>query len=491
MSDLQIFSARKFVDTAMLSQVWVGSFNNASLFPARAHSVQFNSYLYMVIRGGRMLRIEDGVENPARTATNFNSVRATPVVLQDRAAAPFSISDDPGPYDLDSASRESVLRCGLIAAHDSRLFVSGHPLFPRTVRYSNLGDGSGWPSNNVFVLDDAEGIVTAMASAGHFVYIFTRREIYMIANVGIPGQEQRVLLARGIGCIAPDSIQKVGSSLVFLGEGGHVYELRGSDLQDISDGRVANVIERDVAHPEWVGSWYNARHRRYVLCPKNILQNVKNSLVSPTPSFVRSRFYEYRLDQQAWFVWELTPANHQILDTKVVLDTDGKELIAGVRRDPSAGNDLFQRVWLEQGLRDEFNTFRCSWYSTPVNFFESRSVRNRRVFVYTKETSTKSMTFDTVSDDDLVGQNATAALLDRSARYGNFNWGDGTVYRGHKPMKVAVGMRDGTTIPATGKHIGFYLTVEVSDLSVDATAVGGAALYGVELTTLQKERRAT
>ena len=495
--DVLVYNARELSNTFMLRHTWLTPV--VSVFGQRSASVEFSRSLVMTFPGFRAIQVQDDVA----ASPNPNGLQITELQMIDRSVTPFdALNDDPGPYDTAAAAQNAPVRSGFCVAHDFRLFMAGNPSDPKRVWYSNLQDPNGWPAANTFNLADATSDITGLASAGPFLYVFTRREVYMLADVGIPGQETLVLLSRGVGCIANGSIQQIGQGVIFLSEGGRVYALQGQTLSDISDRRSRHIIKQNQCVSGRITSYYNSDKRRYVLMFADHDSNEVRGFVNPTRVFT-NRIFEYRLDRDSWFPWEIRLAEvmddtpRPMWDAAVIRDTNGEELVHGVR--PTAVLDQLQRLWLERGISDETRDVHCAWLSSPVNMYDAGSIRPRRAWVITSEVSAKSMTVDPVSDDDRLQQNNTISLLDRSPVYNGFDWADGTQYRGDKPLKRAVGLRDGTgvvagpgavgaaTIPVTGKHVALFLEVSCGDAGAN---VGGAALYAAQLEIIPKQRRA-
>jgi len=494
--DILIYDARQMENSpgGILNYSWLNPIT--SVFGKRSASVQFARSLVLTFPGFRAIQIEDDVDQAVA-----HGLRVQQLQMIDRVETPYAVGDDPGPYDVAADAADSPLLSAFCVSHQNRLFVAGNPNDPQRVWYSNMDDPNGWPAANTFTVSDATSDITGLASAGPFLYVFTRREVYVLLDVGIPGEEQQVKLTKGIGCISHGSIQSVGRGVIFLSEGGHVYSLQGQAITDISDRRSRGIIHEEQCATGRITSYYNATDRRYVLMFADHGGQELRGFVNPNRVFT-NRIFEYRLDRNSWFPWEIRLADaddddpRPLWDAVTILDTDGGELVHGARPTPTA--DQLQRLWLETGISDETRDVHCAWLSAPVNLYDASSMRPRRAWVITSEVSAKSMTVDPVSDDDRLQQNNTITLLDRSPAYNGFDWADGTQYRGDKPLKRPVGLRDGSgvvagpgavgaaTIPVTGKHVGLFLEVSCGDSGAN---VGGASLYAAQLEIVPKQRR--
>lgn len=496
-NDLIIYDARKMENTKLTTFSWLGADGrNASSYPDRARSVEFGGALILTFRGARSIIVEDGVDSLVSQANPYG-LRVRFLTAVDRTVTPSAspLNDDPGPYLVDAASPASHLRCGIVAAHQHRVFWTGHPDDPNRAWYSNIDDPDAVSAFNTFDLSDSTEANTGIASVGSFLYIFTRRETWLLTDISIVGQEQALLVARGVGCIATGSIRANARHVMFLGEGGHVYEVSGQTVNDISDRRVKTALNRDQNHRNRVGSYLLQGERKYMLLFDRQMASDQSGLLDPNRTFP-NRWYEFRLDRDAWFPREISVAENEttvaepILDAVVIRDTDGKEKVHAARTQVNLR--YLNRLWIDRGFSDEGYRMFPEVSLAPVNFYDDATMRTRCAWLITSESANKNVTVDPLADDDRVGQNASASLLDRS-----WSWGDGSLwgasglsYRGEKPNKVRVGMRDGATYPVAGKHVGLFVEFACADTNAIANSVGGATLHGVQLEVVPKARRA-
>jgi hypothetical protein len=435
------------------------------------------------------------------------NLSATSFTLVDRVATPYSANDDPGPYLTTPIDDESnPLKSGFVAAHQNRLFVAGNKRSPRRVWYSNLLDYQGWPSANTFTVEDSQSHITALASAGTFLYVFTETEIFMLADVGIPGSETMIRLTTGVGCVYHTTVQVSGRTVWFLDRAGDLWSVTGQRLTNHGDRRSRAMVLDSMGPRYKLRSYFNSEERRYVLTMGD--NGGSGYRMNADPETVcMNRCFEYRVDRDAWFVWEYAVADPPIIsggsaalssiwDQKVIRDTDGRDKIHGIRTMPVPALLQYRtlgRIWMDRGHSDIDTDVTCAWSSAPVNLYDARSLRGRRLWIFTRETSDKSATVDLVSDDDRVRVNLSAPLKDRSPILDqSFNWSDGTRYRGDKPIKVALGMRDGPddsvnpAIPSTGKHLGVFFKALAAD---SGNNVGGVALLGAQIEVDPRARR--
>lgn len=572
----------RMIDGKLHTAQWLyGNQINATTEPTRASSVEFNKELILFYPGLRAWRVID--RNAVRTPANPFGMTSDYLGMIDRTNTPaYAATDDSGPYDIAKEALDSPVRSGFGVSHGERLFVAGNPEEPSRVWYSNVLDAEGWPASNTFTVTSATGDITGLASSGAFLYVFTELSVYVVTNAGQPN-ETLIEVTKGVGCIAHGSIQSTGSGVIFLGSNGHVYMVSGNKVRSISEGRVQRKIVRDQCARGRITSLYQSSQRRYLLMfadhgsKSEVSDNNPDgfkipSLTNPDRN-VGNRWYEYRVGKDAWFPWEfriqdikfypeaipestrgdpgglvktaaadprkrrgrpvykdgkLVKMPTELLDAKVIRDSNGHEWIHGIRRNAHNRREVV-RVFFDN-ISDEGSEVYCGWISSPISMYGTVSIRPRRAWVITEEVSNKSMTVDMVTDDDRLHQETAVELIDRSRRWvgeiGANNWKYGVVkvwedqkdlggqivrYRGGKPLKRTVGIRDGErdvgvkvpderpTYPATGKHFSVWLEVACTEYdganpfgspTGDQTHnLGNAYLYGAQVEVLPKGRR--
>ena len=416
---------------------------------------------------------------------------------------------------------------------------------------------------------------------GPFLYIFTDLSVYVAANVGQENESLiRVMdgvgcIATGSIQTTGSGVIFLGSNgHVYMANGNKVVSISGGRVQrqirldQCSRGRVTSVYQ-------------STNRRYLLMFADHETRGVsteRNTEGFSLPSLtnherrVGNRWYEYRVGNDAWFPWEFAVkcpkydpyspeatqsgdpggkakgryeprkpvydengqlVNHptELLDAVVIRDGNGAEHIHGIYRNPYNQKEV-TRFFLE-GISDNDQDVVCGWISSPIAMYDTISSRPRRVWVITEEVSNKNMSIDGVSDDDRLTQATDVLLTDRSKRwleeewrYGvSRRWGDearwqgqvDVTYRGKRPLKRAVGIRDGeqarnqlvqvgeprqkVTYPATGKHFSVWIEVSCNDYSgrdlhgepsgqEGQHNLGNAYLYGAQVELLPKSRRA-
>jgi len=106
---------------------------------------------------------------------------------------------------------------------------------PHVVAYSDVYDPLGIGAQGVFSLDSQER-VTGLRSFKESLIIFSDRAIYVGAgNPEVDGQPMQIhKVVDGVACVAPDAIEEVAGSLLFVTAEG-IYAFDGSSAKKISD----------------------------------------------------------------------------------------------------------------------------------------------------------------------------------------------------------------------------------------------------------------
>ena len=154
----------------------------------------------------------------------------------------------------------------------TRLFVSGHKLFPNLVHWSDVNNPLYFPENNFAFIGDAGQAVTAFAKQGEKLIIFKEYQMYYATYtagnkaaqylpdgtvVDATSNEARfpvVQLHPYIGCDCPGTIQLCDNRLVWANSSRKVYALAAanqysqSNVREISSGvakRLSAIIQAD------------------------------------------------------------------------------------------------------------------------------------------------------------------------------------------------------------------------------------------------------
>lgn len=157
----------------------------------------------------------------------------TPLTTDDpyaRVETDQSIIGDKAPYDPDYISQETSW-----PESDFILFFKGRLWSARgsVVRWSAPQPyHKVWPKlSQEPIMEDDNSDITGLVGFGEHVVVFKRESIYIMPSVGENEfsleQYTPVRVVSGVGCIAPQSIQKIRGRLVFLAEDG-LYAFDGT-----------------------------------------------------------------------------------------------------------------------------------------------------------------------------------------------------------------------------------------------------------------------
>jgi hypothetical protein len=146
--------------------------------------------------------------------------------------------------DLDAAAPTAryvtVVRDFVVAANT--------PTYPNRVYWSDLNDETDWTSGAASQSDTqdiADGGDVMGITGGEFGLVLTERSVVRMSYVGSPFFFQFDTIARGIGCITPNSIAQYASSTFFLSDDGF-YLCDGQTVKGIGTEKVDKFFFSDV-----------------------------------------------------------------------------------------------------------------------------------------------------------------------------------------------------------------------------------------------------
>lgn len=151
-----------------------------------------------------------------------------------------------------------------------RVYAAGDDTAPYTIRFSNPGDPTAWPTGDEFQIPASRGRITGLERQSGVLIIFTERAILQLS--GDPPDNFKVLtIHENIGCPSPNTISTVGAVTAFHS---------GYGLMTLSGG-----IE---SFGDKMDEWYHMK------APTNLsLPNSARTWGVLTPDY-----YFYRVDQE-------------------------------------------------------------------------------------------------------------------------------------------------------------------------------------------------
>lgn len=120
--------------------------------------------------------------------------------------------------------------------------------YPNRVYWSDLNDETDWtpaPSSQSDTQDIADGGDVMGITGGEFGLVLTERSVVRMSYIGSPFFFQFDTIARGIGCITPNSIAQYASSTFFLSDDGF-YMCDGQTVKGIGAEKVDKFFFSDV-----------------------------------------------------------------------------------------------------------------------------------------------------------------------------------------------------------------------------------------------------
>ena len=120
--------------------------------------------------------------------------------------------------------------------------------YPNRVYWSDLNDETDWtpaPSSQSDTQDIADGGDVMGITGGEFGLVLTERSVVRMSYVGSPFFFQFDTIARGIGCITPNSVAQYASVTFFLSDDGF-YSCDGQTVKGIGAEKVDKFFFSDV-----------------------------------------------------------------------------------------------------------------------------------------------------------------------------------------------------------------------------------------------------
>ena len=164
---------------------------------------------------------------------------------------------------------------------------------PQRVRWSDTGDEEEWDSGNANFVDlvDTVDFITGMAALMDKKYIYKERSIYELVYVGYPRIFIPAPLIDGVGCIAPGTLENMGTHHIFLGSDniytfdGRKEEIVGDDIRNLIFG--TNSIVNPGAIQNSIGMYIEEIEEYWLGVPTGV-------------STVPNHFFRYHYPTESW-----------------------------------------------------------------------------------------------------------------------------------------------------------------------------------------------
>lgn len=157
-----------------------------------------------------------------------------------------------------------------------RLWVANSPLDSQTVYWSDLLIPCAWNTGSAGAIDlskvwaDGSDEVVAIAEHNDNLIIFGKRQILIYDGAVEPETMKIKDKLVGVGCIARDSVQSIGSDIIFLSASGvrslsRVIQEKSAPLRDVSLNVRDDLLEYVARQTEPIKSVYSERYSFYLL----------------------------------------------------------------------------------------------------------------------------------------------------------------------------------------------------------------------------------
>ena len=196
----------------------------------------------------------------------------------------FREGEDPLYYDgttCDLVSNHAsysgtVPKADIVQSGYGRLWVARTDTNNHTVYWSDLLIGQAWDTGSSGSIDvskvwpDGADEIVALAVHNNFLIIFGRSQILVYSGANDPATMQLADSVVGIGCIARDSVQTVGTDVIFLSEQGvmsfgRTIQEKSAPLRDLSKNVRSELSAAVLGETQRIYSVYSPEEAFYLL----------------------------------------------------------------------------------------------------------------------------------------------------------------------------------------------------------------------------------
>ena len=333
-----------------------------------------------------------------------------------------------------------------VLAAFGRLFVADVANNSYTLHFSDLLDGDDYHSGSSGSLDVTtvwpEGYdeIVALQEFNNFLVIFGKRSILIYQGASSPASMTLSDTITGIGCIARDSVQSIGTDLIFLSDSG----LR-------SLGRVIQEKSNPIG---------------------NVSKNVRDTLMASVTSETGNIKSVYSPEESFYLLLLPTSSEIYVFDMRGTLE-DGSyrattwkdvSLLSGVR---TTGGLLYfgSSVGINQydGFLDDTSSYEMKYFTNPMSFGDPSKLKMLKEISFTVIGGSESQVVGNWAYDyreDYSTQSFTIAKSEQ-AEYGISEYNVATSQYG------VTNVIDIASIKATGAG-------KVATIGIEATINGGS-----------------
>jgi len=175
------------------------------------------------------------------------------------------------------ATTANSLKCNEVIAGYGRLWVADNASEAQTVFWSDLLDGvdfTGGSSGSINVSKawpDGHDVIVGLAAHNNLLVIFGEHSILLYQNADTPAVMSLVDTVSGVGCVDRNSIQSIGTDVLFSSDAGlrslgRTIQEKSLPLSDLSKNIKTELIIVIGAETQPIQSIYSPEQSFYLLC---------------------------------------------------------------------------------------------------------------------------------------------------------------------------------------------------------------------------------
>lgn len=259
---------------------------------------------------------------------------------------------------VNSNTTAATLKCNEAIAAFGRLFIADNSSEAQTVYWSDLLDGadfSGGSSGSINVAHawpDGYDEVVGLAAHNNLLIVFGAHSILVYSGATSPASMALSDTVSGVGCVDRNSIQGIGTDVLFLSHTGlrslgRVIQEKSLPISDLSVNVKTELIEVISAETEPLASIYSPENSFYLIC-------------FPSQQTVFCFDLKGRLENNAYRVTRWTSIIHK----SFARDTNGTLYIGS-----TAG------VGKYDGYTDNTSSYRFRYFSPALTFGDPSRVK--------------------------------------------------------------------------------------------------------------------
>ena len=178
---------------------------------------------------------------------------------------------------VNGSSTSATLKCNEAIASFGRLWIVDNATDTQTIYWSDLltgNDFSGGSSGSINVTKawpDGYDEVVSLAAHNNNLVIFGEHSILLYEGADSPASMRLVDTVSGVGCIDRNSVQSIGTDILFMSNSGlqslgRAIQEKALPISDLSLNVKTEIIEVIDAETEPVASIYSPENSFYLIC---------------------------------------------------------------------------------------------------------------------------------------------------------------------------------------------------------------------------------